>query len=80
MGHGLPAGARLTPNDGHRVSELRPIGPDFNNLVDSLIRRNVKVILFRNCRRDEPGPGGQQDEGTNRALGAGRGTYRPPMK
>ena len=40
--------------------EFQSFGPDFNNLIDPLIRRNVKTILLRNLRRDKPNEEVQQ--------------------
>ena len=42
------------------VLEFQSFGPDFNNLIDPHIRRNVKIILLRNPRRDKPSDEVQQ--------------------
>lgn len=79
MRRNLPTGTRQTTSDGRRALELQPIGADFDDLIDSLVRRNIKVILLRNCRRDEAGTGVNKTTETDGGSG-GCGTYRPPIK
>lgn len=58
MGRNVATGARPTAAGRRHLSKLQSIGTDFNDLVDTLIRWDIEVILFRNGRRDESGPGG----------------------
>jgi hypothetical protein len=51
------------------TSEFQSFGSDFNNLIDPFIRRNFKVILSRDCRRDKPNGQVQQRQQKRKRLG-----------
>lgn len=60
--------------------QFQTLGPDFDDLVDSLIRRHIEVVLLRNPRRDEPGTAVSGDNATRDRGQVEGSTYRPPMK
>lgn len=43
-------------------SQLQPVRPDFDNLIDALVLGTVKAILLCDCRRDKPGSPSQPDQ------------------
>lgn len=47
------AGTQPTATAG--ISKLQSLGADLDDLINTLIRRNIKVVLLRNPRRDKPG-------------------------
>jgi hypothetical protein len=51
-------------NRSDGLSKLVSIGPDLNNLIDTLVLRKVEPILFCDRRRNEPGRGSGMEQVT----------------
>jgi hypothetical protein len=59
------------------TSKLQPLEPDLDDLIDALIRRNVKLVLLCDPRRDEAGPTVSTSNDNDDTACE---TYRPPTK
>lgn len=66
-GSGVTITYQATPG----TSQFQPFRSDFNNLIEPFIRRNIKAILLRNCRRDKPNAEVQQRQQKRKRLGKG---------